>query len=510
MTMARSSASGVCRPRVAVTGATGFVGRAFIEAMADRYELVGLSRAPATARKPFPHQWRRCDLFSLLDVERTLAGCRDAIYLVHSMMPSARLTQASFADLDLILADNFGRGAARAGVKHIVYVGGLLPEGQALSRHLDSRREVEQALGAYGVRVTSLRAGLVVGAEGSSFRILRRLVERLPVMLCPGWTRTRTQPIAIEDLVALIGGAIDHPEHQGKIHDVGGPDVLTYQEMIADVAALLGKNPRMVPVPAFSPSLSRLWVSLVTGASRSLVSPLVQSLRHEMVAGDRALQRALEIPGRPWREAARDALSSPSSETSASALCASVPVPTVTRERRRMLRRRRTVRSVQRLPRPEAASAEQIAHEYLQWLPAFLRHLLVVDVEGEEQHVARFRFRLMRRPLLVLELARERSNSQRALFYVTGGMLARQQGRTGRLEFRTVPDGRYVLAAIHEFTPALPWYIYLVSQALVHLLVMRCFGAHLRRVDARALPAAPRALPEAGRDEVAHSEPASA
>lgn len=475
----RGAIAGGARPRVALTGATGFVGGAFIEAMSERYELIGLSRAPATAAAPFPHAWRRCDLFSLLDVERALTGCRHAIYLVHSMMPSARLTQASFADLDLVLADNFGRGAAAAGVEHIVYVGGLLPEGEPLSAHLESRGEVERTLRAYGARVTSLRAGLVVGEGGSSFRIVRRLVERLPVMLCPRWTQTPTQPIAIDDLVQLIAGCIDDPRVQGQVHDVGGPDVVTYREMIADVAQLLGKKRRLISVPAVSPAISRLWVSTVTGTSRSLVYPLVQSLRHPMVASDRTLQRTLEIPGRPWRDAARAALV-PSSRPR--------PAPVTHRQRRRVLRRRRTVRSIQRLPRPEAASAEQIAHEYLRWLPVFLRHLLVVEVEGD---TARFRLRPMRRPLLVLELSRARSEPERALFYVTGGLLARVEGRTGRLEFRVVPGGRHVLAAIHEFTPALPWYLYLVTQALVHLVVMRRFGAHLARLDAKSLGARP-------------------
>jgi len=476
------------RPRVAVTGATGFIGRGFIEAMADRYELIGLSRAPSSARAPFPDQWRRCDLFSLIDVERALAGCDHALYLVHSMMPSARLTQASFSDLDLILADNFGRGAARAGVRHIVYVGGLLPDHEALSAHLESRREVEGALGAYGVQVTALRAAMVVGPGGSSFRIMQRLVERLPVMLCPAWTETPTQPIARDDLVSIIAGCIDRPELRGEVYDVGGPDVVTYREMLADVAELLEKRRRLVPVPAFSPSLSRLWISLVTGAPRSLVYPLVQSLKHRMVAGDRRLQEALGIPGQPWRVAARKALApAPEASASASSMTRFDPASS----RKRAIRQRRTVRSVQRLPRPAEATAEEIAQEYLRWLPVFLRSLLVVDTEDD---TARFRLRFMQRPLLVIELARERSSGERALFYVTGGLLARKVSRPGRLEFRIVPGGRYVISAIHDFVPALPWYVYLVSQAVVHLVVMRCFGAHLARQGDRPLPAPRRAL----------------
>ncbi|MEM6993976.1 MAG: NAD-dependent epimerase/dehydratase family protein, partial [Myxococcota bacterium] len=162
-------------PNIAIAGATGFVGRAWCDTFRDRYRIVGLSRGgrePAPGRGP--HEWRQCDLFSLLQVETALVGVDVAVYLVHSMMPTDRLTQASFAELDLILADNFGRAAARQGVRRIVYLGGLIPQSvDSLSRHLASRLEVEAALAAHGVPVTTLRAGLVVGAQGSSFRIVQ-------------------------------------------------------------------------------------------------------------------------------------------------------------------------------------------------------------------------------------------------------------------------------------------------------------------------------------------------
>ncbi|HJL27639.1 MAG TPA: NAD(P)H-binding protein [Polyangiaceae bacterium LLY-WYZ-15_(1-7)] len=146
------------RPTLALAGASGFVGSALRRALADEYRLVGLSRRP---RRSPDTEWRVCDLYSLLDVEQALAGCDVALYLVHSMLPSARLTQGSFADLDLVLADNFARAAAKAGVKHIVYLGGLVPDlpEAELSAHLRSRLEVERALGAHGVPVTALRAG---------------------------------------------------------------------------------------------------------------------------------------------------------------------------------------------------------------------------------------------------------------------------------------------------------------------------------------------------------------
>src|SRR5690606_19576051 len=132
-------------------------------------------------------RWVQADLFSLLEVERALEGADVALYLVHSMIASAELTQGSFADFDLILADNFARAAKSRGVRHILYVGGLIPEGERLSRHLESRLEVEQTLRAQGVPVTALRASIIIGPAGSSLRMVENLVRRLPVMITPAW-----------------------------------------------------------------------------------------------------------------------------------------------------------------------------------------------------------------------------------------------------------------------------------------------------------------------------------
>lgn len=460
----------VHRPKVAVTGASGYIGNAFVERFRDRYEIVGLSRSKRETRPDHgPALWRECDLYNLRQVEEALEGCDVAVYLVHSMSPSARLTQASFADLDLILADNFARGAAKVGVRHILYVGGLLPsDAEDLSEHLASRKEVEDALGAHGVPVTTLRAGLVVGPGGSSFEILHRLVARLPVMLCPAWTRTETHPIALSDLVELLGRCIDDAEVRGRVWDVGGPDTTTYRDMIAGVAELMGRRRLLFGVRWFSPGLSRLWVSLVTGYPRALVRPLVQSLEHRMVPRDRALQAHFGLDGTRWQDAARHALAASSTARASGSRAGR-------RGARRSLRAGRTVRSVQRLPRPHGVDAQWVATEYLRWLPRFMRPLLRTQRQGDRVNIKAL---FMRRPLLVLRFDAERSSPDRALFRVEGGLLAADPAR-GRLEFRLAPNGRELIAAIHEFVPSLPWYLYVVTQALAHLLVMWRFGAAL-------------------------------
>ena len=200
------------KPRVVIAGGTGFVGRRLAVRLRERFEVVVLSRREADRERDDGVVIRKCDLFSLLDVEQALAGADYAVYLVHSMVPTSRLTQANFADLDMVVADNFARACGDAGVKQIVYLGGLLPRGDAVSRHLRSRREVEVILASRGVPLTTIRAGLIVGAGGSSFEMLIRLVRRLPVMVCPKWTHTISQPVALKFLPAGLQADPDRIE----------------------------------------------------------------------------------------------------------------------------------------------------------------------------------------------------------------------------------------------------------------------------------------------------------
>ena len=463
------------RPVVVVAGASGFVGQSLGPALRERFHAIGLSRS---AREPGGgyDAWRAADLFSLLEAERALEGADVAVYLVHSMMPRAGLTQARFEDLDLVCADNFARAAAKTRVRRIVYLGGLIAEHAApLSRHLESRLEVERALGAHGVPVTTLRAGLIVGAGGSSFDMLFRLVERLPAMILPAWTATRTHPIALEDVVRLLAFAIARDELAGRTFDVGGPDVMTYREMLETTADVLGVRRWFVSVPLFTPGLSRLWVTLVTGAPRELVAPLVQSLRHEMVARDRALQDLAGVPGVPFREALRGAIDRGRAAPPRRAR-AHAPSP-------------RRVRSVQRLELPAGRDALWAAHEYFRWLPRAFRPFLVVDVTPDAEH-ARISIPVLGISLLELTLSRERSTPDRPLLYITGGALSGDDGR-GRLELRQLPGSRTLLAAVHDFIPRLPWFVYRYTQALAHLYVMARFDRHLRALGEVAPVRAP-------------------
>ena len=470
------------RPAVVIAGATGFVGRALCKRLSEEFRVIGLTRDDPVRLRAGGQQWRRCDLFSLFHCERALAGADLACYLVHSMLPSAHLTQGAFQDMDLIMADNFARAAAKSGVRQIVYLGGLIPAGAELSRHLVSRLEVEQTLASRGVPVTALRAGIVIGASGSSYRVFKALVERMPVVPCSRWGKSLTQPIALPDVLELLRYCLVHPTPQTRACDVGSPDVMTYRELLERTARILGLKRTFVDVPLTGTLWCRYWLPFVTGAPSELVVPLLESMRHSMIAGERRLQKEAGIPGRTFEEAVREALAEerrggPVVQTSAERAAA-----------RRADRRtyRYHVRSVQRIPLPPGRTARWAAERYMQFLPRVFRVLLRAEMDGRGN--VRLFLTFPHVSLLDHHLAADRSGtSDRQVFYITGGILARRvvrKSRRPRLEFREVLGGTALLAAIHDYRPRLPWQLYHTVQAQLHLAVMRWFARYIRKAGA--------------------------
>jgi uncharacterized protein YbjT (DUF2867 family) len=263
--------------RIAVAGASGFVGRALTARLtAAGHDVVALSRSAAPA--PAGATAAAVDVGDERATATALEGTDTAYYLVHSMA-----TGTSFRELDLQLARTFGSAAAAAGVRRIVYVGALGGAAPS-SDHLASRHEVGAALGDAGIPVVELRAAVVFGAGGISFEMLRYLAERLPVMVCPRWVRTRIQPIALADLLAYLEQSLDV---EPGIYQVGGAEATTYEEMILDYARVRGlRRRRIVNVPWLTPRLSSYWVDLVTPVDRSVSHSLIESLVTEVVVTD--------------------------------------------------------------------------------------------------------------------------------------------------------------------------------------------------------------------------------
>jgi uncharacterized protein YbjT (DUF2867 family) len=274
---------------VFVTGATGYVGGRLVPALlaAGHRVACGVREPKKLAERPWlRHQAltvRAVDLAATDALVRAMQGCRAAYYLVHSMIAEGE----DYRRRDRELAASFARAAAAAGVERIVYLGGLGELGDDLSEHLASRREVEHELGSTGVPVTTLRAAMIVGSGSASFEILRYLVEHLPVIVTPRWVRTESQPIAIRNVLHYLVACLDVDGTIGRTLDIGGPEVLSYRDLMRIMAEARGLPRRLVvPVPVLTPRLSALWIHLVTPVPASIARPLTEGLRNRTVCRD--------------------------------------------------------------------------------------------------------------------------------------------------------------------------------------------------------------------------------
>lgn len=288
--------------KVVVLGASGVIGSALVERLRTEHEVVGVARS---ARHDGGVEWVAADLADEQDAARALAGADVAIHLVHS------LGRGDYERHDLRIADNVARGAAAAGVSQIVYLGGLGDESPDLSKHLRSRRETGLALARGPVPVTTLRAGIVVGRGSAAFETIVALVDRLPAMLCPRWVSVPTQPIALDDMLAVVSGVIGLDAARGETFDVGGPEVMTYREMIDRIARIRGRRPIIVEVPVLTPRLSSWWLHLVTPVKASVARPLIDGLRNPTVAREQRIRELVSAPATSFDDAVRAALREP-------------------------------------------------------------------------------------------------------------------------------------------------------------------------------------------------------
>ncbi|WP_258726590.1 SDR family oxidoreductase [Cellulomonas sp. NS3] len=283
-------------PLVAVTGVTGYVGGRLVpELLAAGYRVRALARNPERLRG---RSWyadvevAQADAGELEEIRAALRGVRIAYYLIHALG-----TGPTFEARDRRTALTFAQAAREAGVERIVYLGGLYPEGEELSPHLASRTEVGEILLASGVPTTVLRAAVILGSGSASFEMMRYLTERLPAMTVPRWVENRIQPIAIRDVLRYLVGSAAMPPDVSRGFDIGGPDVLTYREMMQRYAQAAGLPRRIiVGVGVLTPRLSSLWVSLVTPVPSGLARPLVESLVHEVVCDEHDIAEHVPDP----------------------------------------------------------------------------------------------------------------------------------------------------------------------------------------------------------------------
>jgi len=280
-----------------VTGASGYIGGRLVpELLAAGHSVRCLARDPGKlAGRPWSGDVEVAagDVLDDAAVRRALDGIDAAYYLIHSLG-----TGPTFEQRDRTAARIFARAAAEAGVKRIVYLGGIIAAPVAdLSPHLRSRREVGEILLASGVPTAALQAAVIIGSGSASFEMLRYLTERLPAMVTPRWVSTRIQPISVQDVLRYLVGSAELPADVNRSFDIGGPDVVTYADMMSRYAGIAGLRPRLlVPVPLLTPRLSSLWVGLVTPVPAGLAMPLVESLVNEVVCADHDIAQYVPDP----------------------------------------------------------------------------------------------------------------------------------------------------------------------------------------------------------------------
>lgn len=288
-----------------LTGAIGYVGGRLLGALEARGERVRcLAREPryVEPRAAEGSEVVAGDVFDPPSLARALAGVDAAYYLVHSMGAGD-----DFAQRDREAARNFAAAAREAGVSRIIYLGGL-GRGPDLSEHLRSRQEVGRILRESGVPTVELRASIVIGSGSLSFELVRALVEKLPVMIAPSWVSVRAQPIAIEDVLEYLVEALDLPERDGRVFEIGGPDRVSYGDLMREYARLRGLRRWIVPVPVLTPKLSSLWLGLVTPVYARVGRKLVDSIRNETVLCDDSAAKTFSVRPRGVRAAMERAL----------------------------------------------------------------------------------------------------------------------------------------------------------------------------------------------------------
>ena len=470
--------------RIAVAGTSGFIGAAVCETLAQKYEVVALTRSMARSGQEAPGDRVRlipCDHYSRKELEAALQGVAYAVYLVHNRDPSARLDQAATRDRDLLVADNFARAAAKTGVQQIVFRAQFLPVGRD-HPVAESRRELEQVLASHGVPVTVLRTNLVVAPGGELARLLVGMVERLPVILLPGSAQTGIRPISLADLLGAVEHCAGNRETYGREYPIFGPDRMTFRAMIEETAAVLHRKPRLVTLRLLSDRLFARALSFLNPSLRlEFIEYLLGTMAFEIQEPEDSAGLVAARPAAPFREAL---LASVRAESERAPTAAQ---PAQRRQDDQILRQDSRVRSIQRMALPAGQNAAWMADHYFAWLGTLLPPFLVTERDPQGSWTAFARPGRIR--ILAMNFKPTHSSPDRVMYFITGGMLAKfLGGRTARLEFRDFLAGRFTLVAIHDFNPALPWYFYRFTQAVIHGLIMSLFQRHMAKLAARRKP----------------------
>lgn len=308
--------------RILVTGSTGFIGSRIVKRLlADRkYTVRCMTRDPAHVYDLFGVTGNivevvKADASNYSELVKALTGVDVAFYLIHSMEGSSKQWQ-EFAKRDKIAAENFAKASTFTGTKKIIYVSGLIdPDQKDLSAHMRSRNEVGEILRTSAADVTIFHAAVILGQGGGSFQMLQYLVERLPIMVCPKWVLTKSQPISVDDVVTYLIESIKIEETSNRDFDIGGPEILSYLDMMKRYSKILNKSLNVIIIPFLTPRLSSYWIDLITPVKASLARPLIDSLKHEAIVRENEIEKLIPIKLKTFDESIKTAMNEEAKKT---------------------------------------------------------------------------------------------------------------------------------------------------------------------------------------------------
>ena len=308
--------------RILVTGSTGFIGSRIVKRLlAERkYTIRCMTRDPAYVYDLFGITGNivevvKADASNYSDLVKALTGVDVAFYLIHSMEGSSKQWK-DFSKRDRIAAENFAKAATLTGTKRIIYLSGLIdPDQKDLSAHMRSRSEVGEILRTSTADVTIFHAAVILGQGGGSFQMLQYLVERLPIMICPRWVLTKSQPISVDDVVTYLIDSIEIKETSNRDFDIGGPEILSYLDMMKRYSNILNKSLNVIIIPFLTPRLSSYWIDLITPVKASLARPLIDSLKHQAIVREDEIKKLIPIRLKTFDESVKTAMKEQSKKT---------------------------------------------------------------------------------------------------------------------------------------------------------------------------------------------------
>ncbi|MDR4512439.1 MAG: NAD(P)H-binding protein [Nitrososphaeraceae archaeon] len=308
--------------RILVTGSTGFIGSRIVKRLlAERkYTIRCMTRDPAYVYDLFGITGNivevvKADASNYSDLVKALTGVDVAFYLIHSMEGSSKQWK-DFSKRDRIAAENFAKAATLTGTKKIIYLSGLIdPDQKDLSAHMRSRSEVGEILRTSTADVTIFHAAVILGQGGGSFQMLQYLVERLPIMICPRWVLTKSQPISVDDVVTYLIDSIEIKETSNRDFDIGGPEILSYLDMMKRYSNILNKSLNVIIIPFLTPRLSSYWIDLITPVKASLARPLIDSLKHQAIVREDEIKKLIPIRLKTFDESVKTAMKEQSKKT---------------------------------------------------------------------------------------------------------------------------------------------------------------------------------------------------